>query len=69
MAQLHFDIDHDTQGPVTPSANAETLTNAIRLVFNDDVTGDKNKKDQLVLAAARAVEFLTEYMSAIQNKS
>jgi hypothetical protein len=35
----------------------------MRLTFDDDLTAEDNKKDQLVMAAKRATEKLIEYLS------
>jgi hypothetical protein len=36
---------------------------AARLLFNNDLTVEDNKKDQIVMAARRGTEKLTEYLS------
>jgi hypothetical protein len=69
MAQKSVDLDHDTPLPITPGADTETLTNTVRIIFNDDLTAEDNKKDQIIMAIQRGKEAIIEYLSAIQNKS
>jgi hypothetical protein len=42
---------------------ANTANRAARLVFNNDLTVEDNKKDQIVMAAKRGLEKLIEYLS------
>jgi hypothetical protein len=64
-----FTVDIDSSGFTTYTGSAGSATifnlknNAMRLTFDDDLTAEDNKKDQLVMAAKRATEKLIEYLS------
>ena len=65
MAQRHVDLDHDTPMPVADAANAETLTNTVRITFDNDLTLEDNAKDQIILAIQRGKEAIIEILSAL----
>ena len=52
MAQRHVDIDpEDEPGGITSAANAETLTNTVRITYDDTTAPNR-----IVLAIKRALE-------------
>lgn len=64
-----FTVDINSTGFTTYTGTAgmalltSQATNAIRMLFNNDLTVEDNKKDQIVMAARRGMEKLTEYLS------